>query len=349
MAKTRSRSKSRSRSKRESADYRRIALTRATESLLQKQVVGIEYPGGKSRESYRLLLECGSSVIATRRSSLQLARREVSTLGALNVHEAPVPRLLGTNHSQILIQEDLVGQRLSEALKGADADRYRQLIGAALTGLAAIQVAASAEGLESKVDALGDEDSWIHGLLHRPQVIGDYLKAPAPALDQAALTELLRIRQPRFIKWDSRPGNALVTDAGTVKWFDWEHAGKRNRLDDMAWVMGDEFLPDHPAAERSLIDQFLPLYADDLDEGEAYRYLMAYGSFHMVVRLGLILKHMTDGWWDLDKCIQEDKVGVTLECANALCRRGARWSAECELTAPLADWFAAAERKIAEL
>ena len=349
MAKTKTRSKGKSRNKRESAEYRRIALTRATETLLKTQVVGVEYPGGKSRESYRLLLEGGASVIATRRSSLQLARREVSTLSALNVHGAPVPQLLGTNHSQILVQEDLSGQRLSEALKDADADRYSELVNSALTSLAAIHEAASTEGLESRVNALGDTDSWIHGLLRRPAVIGEYLKTPAPALDTAALTALLRIRKPRFIKWDARPCNALVTDAGIVQWFDWEHAGKRNRLDDMAWVMGDEFLPDHPAAERLLIDQFLPLYSDEADDVEAYRYLMAYGSFHMVVRLGLILKHMTDGWWDIDACIRDDKVGVTLDCAKRLCQRGARWSAECDLTAALADWFVAAECKVSEL
>ncbi len=349
MAKTKTQSKRKSRNKSDSAEYRRIALTRATETLLKTQVVGVEYPGGKSRESYRLLLEDGLSVIATRRSSLQLARREVCTLSALNMHDAPVPLLLGTNHSQILIQEELFGQRLSEALKDAEAERYRELIDAALASLVAIHKAASAEQLESKVDALGDEDSWIHGLLRRPEVIGKYLDTRAPALDYTALTALLRIREPRFIKWDARPGNALVTDAGIVKWFDWEHAGKRNRLDDMAWVMGDEYLPDHPEAERSLIDKFLPLFSDDADAATAYNYLMAYGSFHIVVRLGLILKHMTDGWWDIDKCIREDKVGVSLDCAKALCQRGARWSAECELTAPLSDWFVAAESKISEL
>ena len=347
--KTKTRSKKKSQNKVESAAYRKIALSRATETLLNTQVVGVEYPGGKSRESYRMLLADGLSVIATRRTSLQLARREVSTLSALNLHDAPVPRLLGTNHSQILIQEELIGQRLSEALKDADAERYSELIDSALTSLVAIHEAASAEQLEGKVDALGEEEGWIHGLLRRPGVIGEYLDNPAPELDSATLTALLRIRQPRFIKWDARPGNALVTDTGVVKWFDWEHAGKRNRLDDMAWVMGDEYLPDHPEAERSLIDKFLPLFSDGADANVAYDYLMAYGSFHIVVRIGLILKYMTDGWWDIDKCIQEDKVGVSLECATRLCQRGARWSAECELTAPLSDWFVASERKIREL
>ncbi|ASJ73129.1 phosphotransferase family protein [Granulosicoccus antarcticus] len=347
--KTKKRSSSKSRNRSDSAAYRKIALTKATEALLETQVVGVEYPGGKSRESYRMLLANGSSVIATRRSSLQLARREVCTLGALNLHDAPVPQLLGTNHSQILIQEELVGQRLSEALKEADAKRYGELIDAALSSLVAIQQAASAELLENQVEALGDEDSWIQGLLHRPEVIGEYLGAPAPELDKAALIALLRIRQPRFIKWDARPGNALVTQGGVVKWFDWEHAGKRNRLDDMAWMLGDEYLPDHPEAERLLIDKFVPLFSDGADATEAYHYLMAYGSFHMVVRVGLILKYMTDGWWDIDKCIEEDKVGVSLICATRLCQRGARWSAECELTAPLSAWFVAAQSKINEL
>jgi len=115
--------------------------------------------------------------------------------------------------------------------------------------------------------------------------------------------------------------------------------GTRNRLDDMAWILGDEFLPDFPKAEQSLVERFIPKFADLLSVQQAHNYLMAYGTFHMVVRLGLILKHMDGEWWDQDYCIDGDKIGVTLLCAQRLCARGSRWSGNCELTKPLSGWF----------
>jgi len=286
-----------------------------------------------------MLIDGADAIIATRRDDLHKARIEVQTLKALNKHNVPVPRLLGTNHSQILLQEEIKGVRLSECLKVADAQRCNQLLSAALDSLSLIHAAASKEELELRVPPLGAEKEWIVSLLERPKVIGKFLDEPAPKLDKKALVQLLQVETPRFVKWDSRPGNALVDDQSKVIWFDWEHAGKRNRLDDMAWVLGDEFVPDNPDIETRLIDAHLAQFADGRSNENAMEYLMAYGSFHVLIRLGLILKYMEGEWWDLDYCIKGDKVGVTLLCAQRLCKRGARWSALCPLTQPLSDWF----------
>jgi hypothetical protein len=155
--------------------------------------------------------------------------------------------------------------------------------------------------------------------------------------------------EPHFIKWDARPGNALVGENNQVYWIDWEHAGKRNRLDDMAWILGDEYVPDWPELEDRLLAQYVPEFAGPMNDADAFEYLMAYGSFHMVVRLGLILKYMDGEWWNLEHCLAEDKVGVTLECAQRLCQRGGRWSARNPLTAPLSDWFRQIEPSIQAL
>jgi hypothetical protein len=218
-----------------------------------------------------------------------------------------------------------------------------------LSTLAAIHQAATQEGLEEHVDVLGSEDSWINGLLERPAVLGNYLKQPAPRLDIDALIKRLRVVEPHFIKWDARPGNALVGENNQVYWIDWEHAGKRNRLDDMAWILGDEYVPDWPELEDRLLAQYVPEFAGPMNDADAFEYLMAYGSFHMVVRLGLILKYMDGEWWNLEHCLAEDKVGVTLECAQRLCQRGGRWSARNPLTAPLSDWFRQIEPSIQAL
>lgn len=335
--------------RRDSASYRETVLKKATATLLSCDVVSIDYPGGRSRESYRLHLDDGRRVIATRRSDLAFARREVRVLEALNRQSAPVPRLLATNHSQVLIQEYVAGRRLSEALQQPEPMRHEQLVDAALGSLAQIHAGASCEQLESAVEVLGETDGWIRGLLARPAVIGEHLGEASPPLDVEDLVHRLRVRRPRFIKWDARPGNAIVTDSGSVFWFDWEHAGARNRLDDLAWILGDEFLPDHPAAELSLIERHLPHFADQFDAQEAHDYLMTYGSFHMTVRLGLVLKYMDGEWWDLDRCIAEDKVGVTLECASRLCRRASRWAAKAPGLEPLSPWFEALEARLGAL
>lgn len=344
-----SRDKKRSKNRTSTARYRKEALIRATNSLLNTTVTGVEYPGGKSRESYRMLLDGGESVIATRRSNLDRARLEVRILKALNAHSAPAPRLLGTNHSRILIQEEIKGERLSLALRDADETTCHELMRATLRSLAAVHRAATTENLEAVVTALGDQDDWIQGLLERPYILGKKLGVRAPKLDTNALVRRLRIVEPQFIKWDSRPGNALVNPDGEVRWFDWEHAGKRNRMDDVAWILGDEFIPDFPDVEKELLDTLEPEFAGPMIDTDARDYLMAYGTFHMIIRLGLILKHMDGKWWDLDYCIDKDKIGVTLLCAQRLCFRGARWSSQCALTEELTPWFEKVSRHIETL
>jgi aminoglycoside phosphotransferase (APT) family kinase protein len=251
-----------------------------------------------------MLLKSGGSVIATRRDELEMAQLEIQILRALGDHQVPVPRLLGNNHSHILIQEYISGTRLTQELKDADEQHCHRLLDSALEGLAAIHHAATAGDLESRVEALGYEDTWISGLIERPTVIGEFLGVPAPSLDESALINHLRMREPRFIKWDARPGNALVNDAGQVVWFDWEHAGKRNRLDDLAWILGDEYVPEFPEVEKRLLDEYVAKFAGPMSDRESWDYLMCYGTFHMVVRRGLILKYMTGKGWNLDNCIE---------------------------------------------
>ncbi|NJO37438.1 MAG: hypothetical protein HC871_07225 [Rhizobiales bacterium] len=162
--------------------------------------------------------------------------------------------------------------------------------------------------------------------MNQPVVISQELGLPAPVLDRGALLERVRIRKPRLIKWDARCGNAILRDDGTIAWFDWEHCGRRNRLDDLIWLLGDEYTPDLPEAETALLPAHLPVFADDLSVEEAKGYVAAMGSLHSCVRIGLILENKDDDdWWDWAYCLKRDKVGVTLEAVRRLCARGARW------------------------
>ncbi len=315
-------------------------LAETTARLLGVPVRDEEYPGGKRRDSRRMILQNGEAVIATRRGSQARMARETQVLTALNKHQGHAPRLLAHDGQRILVQSELEGYRLSEKFHRADEQGYRMLMSASLESLAQLHRAGSAEGLDTLLPTIGNSEAWINELIQRPAIIGKFFGIRPKRPDIAGLKTLLKVQQPRFVKWDARPGNAMVGFDNKVSWFDWEHAASRNRLDDMAWIMGDEFIPDHPAAEQEIIDSYLPLFADQMDETDARHYLMAYGSLHVTVRLGLIFKSKKDGgWWDANTCIQGDKVGVTQEFAINLCKRGARWSARNPYTESLSPWF----------
>lgn len=329
---------------------RRRALIDASERLLGTKVKKIEYPGGRSRESCRMILEGGRSVIATRRSKSHRAKIEAGILRALNKHDAPVPMLLDTDGDRIILQEEIKGRRLSLALKDSSGVQLEELLNSAIGGLVSCQLAGTAENVEASLPGLGVKEGWITGLLKRPVVIGEFFDVPAPKYDSDALSSLLRVSNPRFVKWDSRPGNALVSEDGRVYWYDWEHAGARNRLDDLAWLLCDEFVPDCPDVEDRVLERFVEQFADSGDVGRANDYLMAYGTFHTLVRLGLVLKNKRDGdWWDTDYCIDRDKVGITQDCAQRLCARGSRWASKTKATAPLAPWFKSVAERIVEI
>ena len=62
---------------------------------------------------------------------------------------------------------------------------------------------------------------------------------------------------PRFIKWDGRLGNAAARADSSVAWFDWEHCGARAWLDDVAWLLGDEYAGATTASEGHLLARHL--------------------------------------------------------------------------------------------
>jgi hypothetical protein len=310
--------------------------------LLGKEVESLQYPGGRSRDSFRAMLKNGNSVIVSLRPNLNRAETECIVLKELSKKGALVPRLLASNGKKLLIQEEIAGERLSQALHGQNESRVEQLLDASLTSLGDIHQAGSQSRLDSRLATLGGNSDWVAGLLDRPTVLGNILEIPAPRPKLKQLKSLLAVRKPKFIKWDSRPGNAMVREDGKVYWFDWEHCGARNRLDDMAWLLADEYVPDYPAVEERLIDKHIDRFADDLSIDEARQYLSAYGVFHMTVRLGLICDYKLEGsWWDHNYCLQRDKIGISWEGMLRTCRRGQRWAKMNPYTEALAPWFEA--------
>ena len=310
----------------------------ACQTLLGVQVSGVDLPGG-ARDSIRVFYEDKSAII-TRRKSLQRARLEASALYALRAHGADVPKVLAFDGIW-LIQEDLGRRRLSQALREADPTEGEAWLEAALTSLAAAHRAGEAAGLDKIVVTIGGKPEWVTRLLDMPVRLGTLAGSPPPPLRVEELTRMLRVRRPRFIKWDARPGNATAREDGTVAWFDWEHSGCRNWLDDFGWLLADEYAPDLPEAEERLVERHLPSFIDrEEDIDEARTYLTVFATIHSCVRISLILTSKKDKpWRDPKLTLAGDKVGVTREqCRNGL-RRAARWAARTPVTEELAPWF----------
>ena len=54
-------------------------------------------------------------------------------------------------------------------------------------------------------------------------------------------------------------------------------------------------------------------------------------------------------FYEKEKGIDRDKVGVTLLCAQRICQRGARWAGRSPHLAALAPWFCALGERIERL
>ncbi len=319
----------------------------ACETLLGAKVTRVEAPGGL-RKSIRLYLG-DEPVIVTRRRTLPRARLEVAVLHALHARGAPVPRVLAFDGIWLL-QEDLGGRRLPQALAESTQKEGEAWLDAALSSLAECQRAGREAGLNNRVRVIGANPDWLRQLITMPKHLGRIVKLPPPRLPQRQLLHFLRVRRPAFLKWDARPGNAIAREDGTVAWFDWEHAACRNPPDDVAWMLGDEFVPDWPKAEKRLLKKHLPAFTDEATGAEeTAAYLAAFGAFHLCMRLTMIFTFKRGGpWWNKETVLARDTVGITRESAEATCRRAARWAAGAPLTEALAPWFEALLERMPE-
>jgi len=254
----------------------------------------------------------------------------------LHQHGGAVPAVLAYD-GEWLLQEYVEGTRLPHILVGDDPGKSRALLDTAAKGLARIHQIGDETGLNTQVVRLGAAESWIAEFIGTPQRIGEALGLPAPVLDVPALTEGLAVGPPCFLKWDARPGNAMVRHDGSVVWFDWEHCGARNALDDFAWLLADEYVPEL----AGLAEIAVANAPDPLSEDDARARFATYATFHTAVRLALVVHHKDNGsWWDEATCLRDDKVRVTETGVRVLCARGVEFAANQQVTEPLSDWFA---------
>lgn len=308
--------------------------------LIGQTPTGIDWPASRSRRSVRLRLD-GGSVIATRRKSVGRSELEAGVMRVLNANGAAVPAVLAYD-GVWMIQEDLGGTRLAELLRkaedGNDHEAAWALLESAAESLRHIHEIGDRTGLSERVVRLGASPDWVGRLVDMPARIGAALDLPPPDLDRDALTARLALDVPCLLKWDARPGNAVVRADGRIAWFDWEHSGTRNAMDDFAWLLADEYVGGLTGLEAVAVDNAPVTLPDEA----ARTYFCTYAVFHTAVRLALIVDNLGDGdWWDEGKCLKEDRVRVTPGAVRGLAVRGAAWADSQRETAPLARWFEA--------
>lgn len=327
------------------------SAARACSSLLGIEPVRIEYPGGAARCSVRAV-GGKSTYIVTRRKSAPRAALEAGVLRELRAAGAPVPAVLAFD-GEWLIQEDLGARRLSAAFGGGEVRFAGAWAARAAAALLLCQRAADKAALAQRVAPIGATSEWIAGMLSSPGRVAAQLRLPDPDIGASVTPEQMAPRRYSFVKWDARPGNALLVEGGAdeagVGWVDWEHCGARDALDDLAWLLCDEYMPDDAGLEDALLKRFLPLFAlqSQRTAADALVYLSRFGSLHSCMRLSLVLKHKGQGaWWNPEACERTDRVGVTAQGAQRLCTRGARWSRRWPGGERLSEFFFDAGKRL---
>ncbi len=325
----------------ESMDERAGQAVRACSDLLGAQAIGWENPGGQNRKSTRLFLD-GRQVIATLRSSAERADLEAAVLRRLHAQGACVPAVLAYD-GRWLLQEDLPGERLSRALRRVGKEEAFALQDTALASLQAIHKAAERAGLAPLCFRIGSQPDWITDLSATPERLGAFLGLPAPACDSAAVARILTRTPTSFVKWDARPPNAVVSPQGEIGWFDWEHCGTRNRLDDLVWFLGDDSIIDRPGDELRLLNRWVPRYDEGGYPAGPADYMMTMGALHCVVRLANQVssasRAQNPGDW---RTALAGRGPDTLSGSGmSMARRGLRWAEKSSALQPLAPWLRA--------
>ena len=262
---------------------RRAAFARAAaaaaERALGEGATGVEdFPAlpGRMRRSVRVQLGA-RSVIATRRGKLAESAREAEMVRVLGAAGAPVPALIAFDDGW-MIHEDLGPRTLARALDGCDAAAGEAWLDRALASLAAIHEAARRSGLAERVAAggpvAGAFNAAFHaGLVGHPRRLCARFDLAPPPLPEAE--RLMRRSAWVFAKWDASPGNAAAREDGALAWFDWVTYGGRSALDDVAYLLCNEYVPEWPEAEEHLVRSHLGAF--DL-AGDGARYLAVFGT-----------------------------------------------------------------------
>ncbi|KZX95271.1 MAG: hypothetical protein ACU0CJ_00990 [Sulfitobacter sp.] len=306
-----------------------------------QDVARVSAPGGENRSSFRLHLT-DRTVIATLRPNFRRTHLEAHVLTELGRHCSDLPECLGVV-GEIMFQSDVGKRRLNVEVAQVAPAVQLDLAGEAVSAIFRIHGAARQTELNAIMPHLGNNRDWVLNFVDAVDFLKDLGGGISDQFDRTAAYERINAPARQFVKWDCRSGNAAIGRDDKLRWFDFEYAGLRHGAEDIAWLIGDEAWPVAPQDMVDVvIDAFDPtcgiLLPDYLD------YLSVYLTFHAVQRLKLISKEAKKrGWLSKDRIRRYDDAGVHPEFAAHICRVGAYFSDQSELTAPLTRNFLEAQ------
>ena len=324
---------------------RRAEVERLAHRIWGRAPERVAFPGGKSRSAFIADMGGDAPVVVAKRDSERDAQLEATVLKGL-ASSGSTP-LFVARDGVWLVQECVAGTRLPILLDQEPGAVERRLDDA-LDGLVAIREAAAESGLVHRVPKLGVRRGWFRARIREMHDAADTLGVARPVLDEQALTAVLDVRHRDFVKWDARPGNALVRPDGRTVWFDWEDCGRHDPMDDLVCLLADEWTPLDAAAETRLLDRHLPRFAGRRSADEACRdhAVMALVQIGFRLRLAAGYWAKRERWWDRDHCLQGDKVGVTANEVANLVAKGRRTAEGHALTRPYLPFLDAVEERL---
>lgn len=308
-------------------------ISRLAELHFAMPVLRITAPGGKSRDSVRVHFE-NKTVVASYRHRASRRDREILVLKKLFEAGAPVPEFLG-QQGALLFQADVGSGRLSSEMNRRDKAGQIRLAEQAFGSLWTIKRAARDTGLTNDLAPVGCSSVFVSRFATSPKRLSKSLDIAVPAVDWSAVTKA-SVPVPRhFVKWDARSGNAAVQSDGSVKWFDWEHAGCRHGIEDFGFLIADEFWPLGPEDSLQAFARTCPGNVDAL-----MPHLIRFSALQAAERLRLIQKEYAKrGWTRFERAQRYDRMGAAPELVTGLAKHGADLAQLDTLTEPLAEWF----------
>ena len=287
---------------------------------LGAEVDTFTFPGGRDRKT--IVIEvAGTRYALAKRSSAGRARLEANVL-RVGQQTSHAPDLIA-QEDVFVLQFFVDGTRLTEELEFADKSNRAILLNNAGRALLRLQSHASWATELKDAPKIGHRDGWAEDFARTPVRLAEQLEMGAPEWDLQSILPHLVLKETAFVKWDSRPGNALVKPDRSVVWIDWEHAGLASPEDDLVWLLADEWTPDLESVEQDLILELAKTSALSADELEIRFKIKA--VLHSAIRLGLVFRRKGDGpWWNVRDALEHDRVGVSRGHVQRVCKRAYR-------------------------
>lgn len=291
----------------------------------------LAFPGGAGRKTVVVSIREADYVVSKRRSSGRAAL-EAEALRQL-AHTDLVPQLVLRDEDWI-VQEFIHGERLTFHLERASPTQRLEQTKRVAAGLLALQQAGTASLLMKTAPKIGGRPGWVEDFARMPEALARDLGVNIGSYEPERLVPFLQNERRVFVKWDSRPGNALVQRGGQILWFDWEHCGLGAPEDDLVWFFADESTPIVTEALASALTATADAF--DQDRTNVEQRFFNKSVLHSLFRLRLILKKKGDSpWWSARDVLQNDRLGVTQPHVQRLCRRSVDWAQCTDACKPL--------------